>query len=65
MNRLLLNHPAFNNNSRPAPWEVVLTSHLVVLILAQQARIGRLEQFDHQKAVYIDEQRRRSERRAG
>ncbi len=62
MDRLPLKHPAFNNNSRPAPWEVVLTSYLVALICAQEARIRRLEQFDHQKAVYLDEQRRHGER---
>lgn len=38
--------------------------YLAVLIRAQESRIRRLEQFDRQKAVCIDEQRRRAERRA-
>ncbi len=64
MDRLSLNHPPFNNNSRPTPWEVVFASYLVTLIHAQQARIRRLEFFDRQKAVHIDEQRRQGGRRA-
>jgi hypothetical protein len=59
MDKLPQRHPALNDNSRTAPWEVILASYLVVLIQAQEARIRRLEFFDRQKAVYIDEQRRR------
>lgn len=64
MDRLTPNRTPFNGNSRPTPWEIVFTSYLVMLIHAQQARIRRLEFFDHQKAVHIDEQRRGAGRRA-
>lgn len=64
MDRLTSNCIPFNGNSRPVPWEIALASYLVALIHAQGARIRRLEFFDRQKAVHIDEQRRQAERRA-
>jgi hypothetical protein len=60
MDRIAPKPSTFKNNSRPAPWEVALISYLVVLVRAQDARISLLEQLDRQKAVYIDEQRRRA-----
>lgn len=60
MDRLTPKPSPFNNKSRSAPWEVVLISYLAMLIRAQESRIQRLEHFDRQKAVHIDEQRRRA-----
>lgn len=47
-----------------APWELQIIPLLCLLIQAQEARIERLEQLDHQKALALDEQRRRAGRRA-
>lgn len=60
--RIAPRRPRANNLS--APWELSVISLLFVALQARDARISRLEQFDRQKAVHIDEQRRRSERRA-
>lgn len=51
-------------NNLSAPWELSVISLLLVALQARDARISRLEQFDRQKAVHIDEQRRQVERRA-
>jgi hypothetical protein len=48
----------------PAGWELHLISLLVVALQARDARIARLEQLDREKAVALDEQRKRGERRA-
>jgi hypothetical protein len=40
-------------------------SRLYLVIPAQKVRIGRIEQFDHEKAIFMDEQRRGARERAG
>jgi hypothetical protein len=53
-----------NGNLRPPPWDVYLIAILLVSIEARDRRIMRLEELDRQKAVALDEQRRRAGRRA-
>ncbi|MDT5293164.1 MAG: hypothetical protein QOJ76_44 [Acidobacteriota bacterium] len=50
--------------SPSARWELYVISLLVVRMQARDARIARLEQLDREKAIALDEQRRRGERRA-
>lgn len=59
--KITLQRPRTNTLS--APWELSVISLLFVALQARDARISRLEQFDRQKALHIDEQRRRTERR--
>jgi len=47
----------------PPRWEITFISYLLVAIQARDARIACLEQFDYQKAVALDDLRRRAERR--
>lgn len=56
--------PTLAADNLSAPWEVTVISLLLVALQARDARIRRLEELDRQKAVYIDEQRRRAQRRA-
>lgn len=62
---MLLPRPARDNgNLRPPRWDVYLIAILLVSIEARDYRIMRLEEFDRQKALALDEQRRRAQGRA-
>jgi len=64
VNRILLSTQSRFNTIPPPRWELTLISHLLIAVSVRDARISRLEELDHQKAVALDEQRRRGERLA-
>jgi len=43
----------------PPRWNLKIISHLIIALQVCYARIAQLEELDHQKAVALDEQRRR------
>jgi hypothetical protein len=64
VNRILPPDRTRSNKSSPSWWELTLIAHLLLAVKVRDARIARLEQLDYQKALALDEQRRRAERRA-
>jgi len=64
VNRILLPIQSRFNTIPPPRWELTTISHLLIAVSVRDARISRLEELDYQKAVALDEQRRRGGRLA-